>query len=113
MLRQVREAMHDHGRRVQSNSSASIQDRKIDATTVNALEYQLNCHAVHFARTVGLCAEQAGDKRIKSALVNSNTRPPSCIVCSKTTKSQYQDNQFQADLSVELQNPRQALSITC
>ena len=113
MLRQVREAMHDHGRRVQSNSSASIQDRKIDATTVNALEYQLNCHAVHFARTVGLCAEQAGDKRIKSALVNSNTRPPSCIVCSKTTKSQYKENQFQADLSVELQNPRQALSITC
>ena len=57
-------------------------DPVIDGKKVGELESKLNCHAYQLARAVGLCLDKATDHRIKTALTNSNTKPPSlyCLI---------------------------------
>ena len=51
------------------------------------METNLNCHAGQLCRIFGLYSSQNCSKRLKSALTNSNTNPPSRIFQMKDHKT--------------------------
>ena len=46
----------------------------------------LNCHAMQFCRLIGLCDGQSCSRRLKSAILNQNTLPPSLYFLVKDHK---------------------------
>ena len=47
----------------------------------------LNCHALQMCRTLGLCDGQNCARRLKSAILNQNTLPPSLYFTIKDHKA--------------------------
>ena len=63
------------------------KDKILSSEEVARKEDMLNCHTFQFARVIGLCKKRWKDKRLKSAVTNTNIKPPPVYCLIKDHKT--------------------------